>query len=110
MSSAIRRSLSRGVKNHRHWESLLPYTLGSLKTHLESLWEPGMNWDNHTTSGWHIDHIRPVSSFSFAAPSDTGFQECWALSNLMPRWATTEVARQNNSQQIGNTNKSAKLL
>lgn len=110
MSSLIRNSLAERAKANRHWESLLPFTVEELKAHLESLWEPGMNWDNHTLDGWHIDHIKPVSSFSFNSPEDQGFKDCWALSNLVPRWATNEIARQQGSTQIGNLNKNDKVL
>jgi len=109
MSALIRHSLKKGVKGNRHWEKLMPYTLDELKTHLERLWEPEMTWENHTIDGWHIDHIIPVSSFEFNQVEDQGFKDCWALNNLMPRWATTDIAIMNGSNQIGNINKAAKF-
>jgi hypothetical protein len=108
MSASIRHYLSNGTKNRRHWETLVSYTLDTIKAHLESLWEPGMNWTNHTIKGWHIDHIQPVASFTFTSPEDQGFKDCWALSNLMPRWSTTDIARLHGSAQIGNANKGSK--
>jgi hypothetical protein len=110
VSSLIRNSMSAGMRAGRHWETLLPYAIDELKAHLESLWEPGMNWDNHTKDGWHIDHVRPVSSFSFNSPEDQGFKDCWALSNLMPRWATNEIAKRQGSTQIGNLNKNDRVI
>ena len=68
----------------------LPYTPNELKEHLESLWEPWMSWDNYGGKAddkrktWHIDHIKPQMSFSFASMDDVLFQECWSLSNLRP--------------------------
>lgn len=32
--------------------------------------------------GWHVDHIRPLSSFDTHVIGDTQFRECWAISNL----------------------------
>lgn len=61
------------------------YTLSDLVGHLESQFVPGMSWDNYGLHGWHIDHIRPVSSFDLT--EDDQVVECWALSNLRPLWA-----------------------
>jgi len=77
---------------------------------LEALWEPGMSWDNHTKDGWHIDHIIPISHFSYSSPTDPDFKRCWALSNLKPRWATTEIAVNHDSKQVGNLNKKDTIL
>lgn len=68
----------------------LPYTLIELKKHLESLFEPWMNWDNYggrlndPRHTWHIDHIIPQSTFKFTSMTDSAFIACWALSNLQP--------------------------
>ena len=72
-------------KKGNHWENLVDYTLKNLEAHLENLFEDGMNWKN--MGKWHIDHIRPVSSFNFSSYEDKAFKECWALSNLQPLWA-----------------------
>lgn len=112
-SNRISRSMWRslkGAKNRQHWEKLVPYTLDELIKHIESLWETGMSWDNYKHKGWHIDHILPISSFSFVTYEDQGFKDCWALSNLMPRWSTTEIAKQHGSNQIGNFNKGNKIV
>ena len=69
-----------------------------------------MTWANHTDDGWHIDHVKPLSAFVFATPDDQGFKDCWALANLAPRWATTEIARRYGSTQTGNLNKSDKII
>ena len=56
------------------------------KAHFESLFQEGMNWENHGTYGWHIDHIRPVSSFSIdelpLANHISNLQPLWAADNL----------------------------
>ena len=78
----------RGGKNNRHWKDLLGYTFEDLRIHLESKFEDGMNWDNYGLYGWHMDHIRPVSSFNFKSKLDTEkIKECWGLENLQPLWA-----------------------
>lgn len=67
----------------------LPYTIHDLMKHLESQFEPWMNWDNHgpynkNIKTWQIDHIVPDSSFSYKDTSDKDFIASWSLSNLRP--------------------------
>ena len=111
VSSDIRKRLkSRGIsKGRKHWEDLLGYRVDALKAHLESLFETGMTWENHSLKGWHIDHIIPVSLFEFNSMDNPEFKRCWALGNLAPRWATTDIARKHGSCSVGNINKSDKL-
>lgn len=52
--------------------------------HIESLFQEGMTWENHGVRGWHIDHIRPISSF----PVGTPLSVINELKNLRPLWAT----------------------
>ncbi len=61
----------------------LGYIAEILKEYLSTLFTPGMSWDNY--GEWHIDHIKPVSSFD----TDTPPNIVCALSNLQPLWATT---------------------
>lgn len=74
----------KGKKAGRKWESLAGYTCDDLMRHLKALFQPGMTWENY--GDWHVDHIRPQSSFSYADANDPEFRECWALANLQPLW------------------------
>jgi hypothetical protein len=47
-----------------------------------------MTWQNHGTDGWHIDHIRPISSFSLEEMHLANH-----ISNLQPLWATENLAK-----------------
>lgn len=90
----------KGNKNGRHWEDLVGYTLEELMEHLESKFEPWMNWGNHGVYEegklkWQIDHIRPVSSFNFETPDDKEVKECWALSNLQPLEVIANIKKGN---------------
>ena len=85
MSSEIRRSIGAN-KNGHHWEDLVGYSMDQLKAHLESLFTIGMSWETWGKFGWHIDHIRPRSSFFFDSYEDKAFKQCWSLSNLQPLW------------------------
>lgn len=80
---------------------LLGYSALDLKQHLESLFTEGMFWQNY--GEWHIDHIKPVSSFDKTTPISI----VNSLSNLQPLWATTREI--NGIVYEGNINKSDKI-
>lgn len=91
VSCAVRSAVkSKGGKKTSSVLTDLPFTIAELKSHLESLWEPWMNWDNYggrynnPRETWWIDHIVPQSHFNFKLTSDCGFKECWSLENLRP--------------------------
>jgi len=92
MSGAIYKAL-KGKKHGRHWEKLVGYTVTDLMNHLESKFEPWMNWNNY--GKWHIDHIKPISLFNFLDIEDNEFKECWALSNLQPMEAVENIRKSN---------------
>ena len=62
-----------------------------LKEHLEKQFKQGMTWDNHTTDGWHIDHIRPCCSFDLTKKEQQ--EECFHYTNLQPLWATDNLKK-----------------
>ncbi len=90
MKTLIHRSLD-GGKAGRSWRSFVPYTLADLMRHLERQFLPGMTWDNR--GEWHIDHIVPLASFSYASPDDLEFKAAWALTNLRPLWARDNIQK-----------------
>lgn len=92
VSARMRQSLN-GCKYNRTWESLVGYTLQDLREHLESQFQEGMTWENHSMDGWHIDHIRPIASFNIKTAEDEDFKKCWSLSNLQPLWAKENMSK-----------------
>ena len=64
-------------------------TIQELKQYLENQFQEGMTWENY--GNWHIDHIRPISSFEKKAP----VSDVWALSNLQPLWAIDNLRKNN---------------
>lgn len=90
MSASIYEAL-RLVKAGRSWETLVGYSLADLSRHLERQFDGRMQWNNY--GSWHIDHIRPISSFHFASAEDQEFRDCWALTNLRPLWAENNLAK-----------------
>jgi hypothetical protein len=53
-----------------------------LKEHIEKQFTNGMSWENHNHSGWHIDHIIPLSS----AKNDEDVIRLCHYTNLQPLW------------------------
>jgi hypothetical protein len=72
-------------------EQRLGYGREALRAHLESLFALGMSWDNR--GAWHIDHIRPLSSFKITSFACQDFKRAWALCNLQPLWATDNLRK-----------------
>lgn len=75
----------------------LPYSIEDLKFHIESQFEPWMNWnnwgvyrpdtwldENHDTWTWQIDHIIPRSDLPYDSMKHPNFLKCWNLDNLRP--------------------------
>lgn len=75
----------------RAWQALVGYTITDLRTHVESLFQAGMTWDNY--GEWHLDHIVPKYFFRYASESDLMFKACWSLPNLTPMWGNENVAK-----------------
>lgn len=65
--------------------------LNGLMRHLESKWKPGMSWQNHGKFGWHIDHIKPCSSFDLSIEDDV--KKCFNYNNLQPLWWNENLSK-----------------
>ena len=70
---------------------LLGCTHEEFAQHLQSLWQPGMSWDNHGKHGWHIDHIKPCNTFDLTDPEQQ--KQCFHYSNVRPLWAKINWSR-----------------
>lgn len=80
LNMAIKKELKTGsaVKN-------LGCSIEEFKIYLESKFEKDMNWDNWSMTGWHIDHIIPISSFDLSNIEEV--KKACHYSNLQPLWA-----------------------
>lgn len=81
------------LKKDQSTIELLGCSKEELITHLESQFQTGMSWGNWSLNGWHIDHIRPVSSFDLSDPAQV--KECFHFSNLQPLWAVDNIKKSN---------------
>lgn len=78
-----------GTSKEGKTNELLGYSPIQLKEHIEKQFVDGMSWDNW--GEWHIDHIKPVSSF------DKSEKICIinSLDNLRPLWALDNLKKSN---------------
>ena len=53
-----------------------------------------MSWENHSQTGWHIDHIKPLSRFDLSDREQ--FLEACHYSNLQPLWAEDNLSKSDN--------------
>lgn len=72
---------------------LLGITIYDFKKYLESQFKDGMTWDNYSYKGWHIDHIRPCSSFDLTDPEQQKL--CFHYTNLQPLWWWENLKKSN---------------
>lgn len=63
------------------WKFLVKY--------IASLFTDGMSWENR--SEWHIDHIKPCSSFNLVDPEEQ--RKCFHYTNLQPLWAEDNLKK-----------------
>ena len=84
--TSINQRLKGKYKKSKKTEEILGCTFEEFKQHIESLWEPWMNWNNHglyngeLNYGWDIDHIIPASS----AQSEDEIYKLNHYTNLQP--------------------------
>lgn len=67
--------------------NMLGYSSMDLKIHIESKFIEGMSWENY--GEWHIDHIKPVSSFDISTP----MYIVNGLDNLQPLWKFDNLSK-----------------
>lgn len=88
LNGALKRALQRG---HQSAVKNLGCSILELKIYLESKFKPGMTWENWGSKGWHIDHVKPLSSFDLANSEE--FAKAIHYTNLQPLWAEDNLKK-----------------
>lgn len=96
MRYKLRRRIANALRHvhaDKHFKTmeLIGCTVQEARAHIESLWQPGMNWDNHNTHGWHIDHIMSCAAFDLSDPEQQ--KRCFHYTNLQPLWARDNLSK-----------------
>ena len=87
----IQKAVSFGASSKRHSSSVyLGCTYAELRAHLESLWQPWMNWGNYGAR-WHIDHKLPLAAFDLQ--DDAQFRAACHFTNLQPLCAKLNMSK-----------------
>ena len=81
------------VQKNGHYFDILKYSPENLIEHLENKFKDNMTWDNY--GKWHVDHIKPISSFQINEIGDKEFMSCWSLENLQPLWGEENIRKSN---------------
>jgi hypothetical protein len=81
------------VQKNGHYFDILKYSPENLIEHLENKFKDNMTWDNY--GEWHVDHIKPISSFQITEIGDKEFMSCWSLENLQPLWGEENIRKSN---------------
>lgn len=86
----VRCAIRNGKKSFGTVE-LIGCSLRELRKYLERQFKPGMTWKNWGLKGWHVDHIRPCSSFDLSDPEQQ--KQCFHFTNLQPLWAEDNLSK-----------------
>ena len=75
------------------YEELFGCNKKYLKNHIELQFRDGMNWNNHSLTGWQIDHIIPISAFDLT--DEDQCKKCFHYTNLQPLWVEENMKKGN---------------
>lgn len=81
--------IKRKYKKSKTTEDLLGTDIDTVKKYLESLFKDDMNWENHGTYGWHIDHKIPLAS----AKNQEDVYKLFHYLNLQPLWCKENLSK-----------------
>ena len=89
----LRSRLNSAIVNGKSGSAVkdLGCSIEELKIYIESKFQEGMSWNNHSKHGWHIDHVVPLSHFDLANPSE--LKKACHYTNLQPLWAFDNLSK-----------------
>lgn len=94
ISISLRVRLCMAVRNGQKAGSAvrdLGCSVQELRVYIETRFQSGMTWKNWSRKGWHLDHVKPLSTFDL---TDRGqFLEACHYTNLQPLWARENLRK-----------------
>ena len=66
--------------------------------YFQAKFKEGMTWENHSKSGWHIDHIKPCASFDLTKVEEQ--KKCFNYTNTQPLWAFDNHSKGSKSRRL----------
>ena len=96
LSINLRSRLNKAVRHNYKAGSVvrdLGCSIPEFKLYLESKFKEGMSWDNYGRTGWHIDHIIPLSKFDLT--NREHIKIALHYTNLQPLWARENISKGN---------------
>lgn len=96
LRSRVKQAIRCGLKTEKTI-TLLGCTTSQLKTHIESLFTEGMNWEVFMTGDIHVDHIKPCSKFDLTKRNEQ--RACFNYKNLQPLWWYDNLAKSDNYEE-----------
>lgn len=94
LKDILRNRINKLIK--RRQRSTIEYlgcTIEEFIQYIESKFDKNMNWNNYGVYGWHIDHIRPLSSFDLSDNEE--LKQAMHYTNLQPLWAIDNILKSN---------------
>jgi hypothetical protein len=93
LSCVLRSAIARATKATKAGSAvkMLGCSVKELRDHISVKFQPGMSWENWGSKGWHIDHIRPLSSFDLSDIEQ--FKKACHYTNLQPLWAKDNLRK-----------------
>jgi hypothetical protein len=90
LRSSLHNALKKaGQKKTRTTFKLIGIPIQEFLKYLESLFQPGMSWENRAE--WHIDHVRPCATFELSDPEQQ--RQCFHYTNLQPLWGVENMRK-----------------
>jgi hypothetical protein len=94
INTALRRQRG-GTKASKNTSTTrsLGCAIPELVSHLESLFQEGMSWENYGRGSgkWHVDHVVPLTAFDLENEED--FAKACHYTNLQPLWAHENISK-----------------
>lgn len=90
MRGRIKKVLERG-RISKKTSDILGCDRDQFIRYIEGMFKEGMNWDNWSVHGWHLDHIIPINSFDLTKDED--FKKAFHYTNLQPLWAEENLKK-----------------